>query len=125
MKKDKVIENETKEKETLNTEVTEEISSEVEKLSTNEDDLDLKENSGTGKEIFSNILDQLILAAISSVLVVIIDFALNAVGYRFVRDNGAVVGAGAIIYFIFNCIYTPLMAKTKEKKTIAKRILSI
>lgn len=125
MKKDKAIENETKEKETLNTEVAEEINSEVEKLATNEDDLDLQENSGTGKEIFSNILDQLILAAISSVLVVIIDFALNAAGYRFVRDNGSIVGAGAIIYFILNCIYAPLMAKTKDKKTIAKKILSI
>lgn len=122
MKKHKVVENEAKEKETLNKEVSEETNSEIEEVITNEGDL---EPSGTGKEILANILDQLILAAISSVLVVIIDFALNAAGYRFVRDNGSIVGAEAILYFILNCIYAPLMAKTKDKKTIAKRILSI
>ena len=61
----------------------------------------------------------------SSVLVVIIDFCMNVAGYRFVRDNGSIIGAAAIIYFIFNCIYAPLVAKTKDKKTIAKKILSI
>lgn len=130
MKKDKMTKNEAKEEETLNTEVlnekdTNKVNTEIEELITNNDDVELHEGSKTGKEILVNILDQIILAAISSVLVVAIDFCMNAAGYRFVRDNGSIIGAGAIIYFIFNCIYAPLMAKTKAKKTIAKKILSI
>lgn len=130
MEKENITENEAKEKETLNEEVSEEKKSnesntEIEELITSTDESEEKKPSGTGKEIMANILDQLILAAISSVLVVIIDFCMNAAGYRFVRDNGSIIAVAAIIYFIFNCIYAPLMAKTKAKKTIAKKILSI
>ena len=130
MEKDKITENEAKEKEASNGEVLEkkqsnESNTEIEDLITSTDGLEGKESVETGKEILVNILDQLILAAMSSVLVVIIDFCMNAVGYRFTRDNGSIIGAAAIIYFIFNCIYGPLMEKTKSKKTIAKKILSI
>lgn len=130
MEKDKITENEAKEKEASNGEVLEkkqsnESNTEIEDLITSTDVLEGKESVGTGKEILVNILDQLILAAMSSVLVVIIDFCMNVAGYRFVRDNGSIIGAAAIIYFIFNCIYAPLVAKTKDKKTIAKKILSI
>lgn len=110
MKKNEMTKNEAKEKEAFDTKFLEE---------------NLDEQSGAGKEILINVLDQIILAAISSILVVAIDYCMNAAGYRFVRDNGSIIGAGAIIYFIFNCIYAPLMAKTKAKKTIAKKILSI
>lgn len=130
MEKDKITENEAKEKKALNAEVSEEKKSnesntEIEDLVRSTDSSEEKESVGTGKEILASILDQLILAAMSSVLVVIIDFCMNVAGYRFVRDNGSIIGAAAIIYFIFNCIYAPLMAKTKAKKTIAKKILSI
>lgn len=130
MEKDKITENEAKEKKALNAEVSEEKKSndsntEIEDLVTSTYSSEGKESVGTGKEILASILDQLILAAMSSVLVVIIDFCMNVAGYRFVRDNGSIIGAAAIIYFIFNCIYAPLMAKTKAKKTIAKKILSI
>ena len=130
MEKENITENEAKEKEALNEKVSEEKianerNTEIEELITSTDESEEHKSSGTGKEIMANILDQLILAAISSVLVVIVDFCMNAAGYRFVRDNGSIIAAAAIIYFIFNCIYTPLMAKTKAKKTIAKKILSI
>lgn len=130
MEKDKITENEAKEKKALDAEVSEEKKSnesntEIEDLVRSTDSSEEKESVGTGKEILASILDQLILAAMSSVLVVIIDFCMNVAGYRFVRDNGSIIGAAAIIYFIFNCIYAPLMAKTKAKKTIAKKILSI
>lgn len=130
MEKDKITENEAKEKKALDAEVSEEKKSnesntEIEDLVRSTDSSEEKESVGTGKEILASILDQLILASMSSVLVVIIDFCMNVAGYRFVRDNGSIIGAAAIIYFIFNCIYAPLMAKTKAKKTIAKKILSI
>lgn len=130
MKEEKIIKNEVKDKENLNTEVLEEkklneVNTEIEELITSNDNSELQEETGIGKEILINIVDQLILAAVSSVLVVIIEYCINVFGYRFVRDNGSIVGAAVIIYFIFNCIYTPLMAKTKDKKTIAKKILSI
>lgn len=130
MEKDKIAENKTDEKEVSNAEISEEKKTnesnvEIEELITSTENSEVKENSGIGRKILVNILDQLILAAMSSVLVVIIDFCMNAVGYRFTRDNGSIIGAAAIIYFIFNCIYGPLMEKTKSKKTIAKKILSI
>ena len=43
----------------------------------------------------------------------------------FIRETGALVIAGGIIYFILNCIYAPIMKKTKMKNTIAKKILNI
>lgn len=130
MEKENITENETKEEMTLNEKDSREskvneINTEIEELVSNGKKSDEENSSSTGKEIMANILDELLLAAISSVLVVIVDFCLNAAGYRFVRDNGSIIGAAAIIFFIMNCIYAPLMAKTKAKKTIAKKILSI
>lgn len=132
MEKENITENETKEEATLKSEVSEknnrnENNTEIEELVAVDtaDVLEENESSSTGKLIMANLLDELILAAISSVLVVIVDFCLNVAGYRFARDNGSIIGAAAIIFFIMNCIYAPLMAKTKAKKTIAKKILSI
>jgi len=41
----------------------------------------------------------------------------------FIQGTGAIVIAGGIIYFILNCIYAPIMEKSKVKNTIAKKIL--
>lgn len=78
------------------------------------------------KFITANFLDQTIIIACSSVLVCLIDFIMRkAFGYMFVRDNGALILAGGIIYFIINCIYAPIMEKTKAENTIAKKILNM
>ncbi|EKQ55131.1 MULTISPECIES: RDD family protein [unclassified Clostridium] len=84
---------------------------------------DDKESSG--RIIFANILDQVLIVAGSALLLLICDLVLKLFGYMFVRDNGALILAGSIIYFIINCIYVPILEKSKLKGTIAKRILNM
>lgn len=87
---------------------------------------ELNEKSLVSKLIAANVLDQLIMIAGSAVLLFLIDLIMRkAFGYMFVRENGALVLAGGIIYFIENCIYTPIMEKTKLENTIAKKILNL
>jgi hypothetical protein len=43
----------------------------------------------------------------------------------FVRDNGSIILAGGIIYFIINCIYAPIMEKSKLENTFGKKILNM
>lgn len=90
----------------------------------NDDDSDVNESSCT-KVILANILDQLLVLAGSAVLLLLCDLILRVFGYMFVKETGALVLAGGIIYFIINCIYAPVMEKSKLKNTIAKKILNI
>ena len=76
------------------------------------------------KIIFANILDQLLVLAGSAVLLLLIDVILKSFGYMFVKESGAIVLAGAIVYFVINCIYTPIMETSKIKNTIGKKILN-
>jgi len=87
-------------------------------------DADINENSSK-KFILANILDQLLVVAASSVLVLLCDVVLRLFGYMFIKGTGSIVIAGGIIYFILNCIYAPIMEKSKAKNTIAKKILNI
>ncbi len=77
------------------------------------------------KIILANVLDQVLIIAGSSLLLLLSDLILKIFGYMFVRDNGSLILAGGIIYFIINCIYAPIMEKSKLKKTFAKKILDI
>lgn len=98
---------------------------EIQELRNDEkNDADINENSSK-KFILANILDQLLVVAASTVLVLLCDIVLNLFGYMFVKGTGAIVIAGGIIYFILNCIYAPIMEKSKAKNTIAKKILNI
>jgi len=109
---------------TKNQEVKEEDTNiEIEGLKNDEkNDADINENSSK-KFILANILDQLLVVAASSVLVLLCDVVLRLFGYMFIQGTGAIVIAGGIIYFILNCIYAPIMEKSKVKNTIAKKIL--
>ena len=111
---------------TKNQEVKEENTNiEIEGLKNDEkNDADINENSSK-KFILANILDQLLVVAASSVLVLLCDVVLRLFGYMFIKGTGAIVIAGGIIYFILNCIYAPIMEKSKAKNTIAKKILNI
>lgn len=85
-----------------------------------------KKKSLVGKLIAANALDQIIMIAGSAVLLFLIDLIMRkAFGYMFVRENGALILAGGIIYFIVNCIYIPIMERTKLENTVAKRILNL
>lgn len=97
---------------------------ELSKLINDEDNND-DNKSSWAKVILSNILDQLLVLAGSAVLLLLCDLILRLFGYMFVKETGALVVAGGIIYFIINCIYAPVMEKSKLKNTIAKKILNI
>ena len=144
MKKDNIKENEIKsevgeiEVQTSNIETTEadtnsksqeakeeNTNTEIEGLINGENnDEDIKKNSSI-QVILANVLDQLLIIASSAVLLLLCDFVLKLFGYMFIRETGALVIAGGIIYFILNCIYAPIMEKSKAKNTIAKKILNI
>lgn len=73
------------------------------------------------KNILANILDQFIILAFSSVSMLLFDFIIRIIGYMVTMPAQVLL----IIYFIVNCIYGPIIKKTKLRKTIAKKILNI
>lgn len=77
------------------------------------------------KGILTNVLDQTLLTATSAVLVILFEQILKLFGYRFVQGTGAIILAAGIIYFILNCIYAPIMEKSKIKRTIANKVLNV
>lgn len=126
MEKDNVKENETE----VNTEekYSVEISNGHEENADNEiqNDSNSKESQVSfGKVIFANFLDQLIIVAGSSVILLVADLIMRIFGYQFVREGYALVSALMCVYFVINCFYERLMEKTKLKKTIAKKILNL
>ena len=92
----------------------------------NDDSANKDENvNSCTKSILANILDQVLIVAASSILVLLCDVVLRLFGYMFVQGTGAIIMAAGIIYFIINCIYAPVMGKSKAKNTIARKILNI
>ena len=144
MEKDNIKENQIKseveeaEVQTSNIEATETEADTIEKnnkeqntnieiqelISDKDDEKDKNENSCT-KVLLANILDQLLLVAASAVLILLCNVILSLCGYMFIKGTGSIEIAAGIIYFILNCIYAPIMEKSKAKNTIAKKILNI
>jgi hypothetical protein len=75
--------------------------------------------------ILANVLDQLLIIAGSCLLLLVCDLILKIFGYMFVRENGSLILAGGIIYFIINCFYAPIMEKSKLENTFARKILNM
>lgn len=136
MEKDNVKENETE----VNTDEKEEniveLSKEHEENTNNElqdliedheEEIDSKESNkpSFGKEIFANLLDQFVILAGSSVILLIADVVMRMFGYQFVRETGILVAVVMCVYFVINCFYVQLMERTKLKNTIAKKILNL
>ena len=136
MEKDNVKENETE----VNTDEKEENSVELSKeheektnnelqdlIEDHEEEVDSKENNkpSFGKEIFANLLDQFVILAGSSVILLIADVVMRMFGYQFVRETGILVAVVMCVYFVINCFYVQLMERTKLKNTIAKKILNL
>ncbi|MBZ0312748.1 RDD family protein [Clostridium butyricum] len=136
MEKDNVKENETE----VNTDEKEEYSVELSKeheentnnelqdlIEDHEEEVDSKESNkpSFGKEIFANLLDQFVILAGSSVILLIADVVMRMFGYQFVRETGILVAVVMCVYFVINCFYVQLMERTKLKNTIAKKILNL
>lgn len=73
------------------------------------------------KKLFSNILDQSLIIALSSILLIIFDFLIKFVGYMVVMPLGVLL----IIYFIVNSLYSPILKNTRIKKTLGEKIFNI
>lgn len=135
MEKDNVKENETEvntdEKEEniveLSKEHEENTNNELQDLIEDHEEVDSKENNkpSFGKEIFANLLDQFVILAGSSVILLIADVVMRMFGYQFVRETGILVAVVMCVYFVINCFYVQLMERTKLKNTIAKKILNL
>ena len=130
MEKENIIENENEEVKASNVENEEVVlENNIEEATNNgEGNLSIEEGDHkdpAGATILANSLDQIIMIAASALLVFLCDTILRVFGYRFVQGNGAIILAGAIVYFILNCIYSPIMEKTKLRNTIARKILSV
>lgn len=136
MKKDDLKENETE----INTEEKKEhnvdLSNESEDNTNNElqdliegheEKIDSEDNSrpSFGTEVFANLLDQLVILASSSLILLIADLVMRMFGYQFIREAGVLVTVVMCVYFVINCFYKQLMERTKLKNTIAKRILNL
>lgn len=82
-----------------------------------------KEKKGPSllKKLFSNILDQSLIIALSSILLIIFDFLIKFVGYMVVMPLGVLL----IIYFIVNSLYSPIIKNSKLKKTLGEKIFNI
>ncbi|WP_394897556.1 RDD family protein [Clostridium butyricum] len=135
MEKDNVKENETEvntdEKEENSVELSKEheenTNNELQDLIEDHEGVDSKENNkpSFGKEIFANLLDQFVILAGSSVILLIADVVMRMFGYQFVRETGILVAVVMCVYFVINCFYVQLMERTKLKNTIAKKILNL
>lgn len=135
MEKDNVKENETEvntdEKEENSVELSKEheenTNNELQDLIEDHEEVDSKENNkpSFGKEIFANLLDQFVILAGSSVILLIADVVMRMFGYQFVRETGILVAVIMCVYFVINCFYVQLMERTKLKNTIAKKILNL
>ncbi|ALP89368.1 MULTISPECIES: RDD family protein [Clostridium] len=135
MEKDNVKENETEvntdEKEENSVELSKEheenTNNELQDLIEDHEEVDSKENNkpSFGKEIFANLLDQFVILAGSSVILLIADVVMRMFGYQFVRETGILVAVVMCVYFVINCFYVQLMERTKLKNTIAKKILNL
>jgi hypothetical protein len=119
---DEVEENEIKKISNTEEETDNNVNKEVESLITSDEESDKQSSS---KFILANALDQLLMIAGSALLVLLCDIILKLCGYMFVRDNGSIILAGGIIYFIINCIYGPIMEKSKLENTFGKKILNM
>ena len=135
MEKDNVKENETEvntdEKEENSVELSKEheenTNNELQDLIEDHEEVDSKENNkpSFGKEIFANLLDQFVILAGSSVILLIADVVMRMFGYQFVRETGILVAVVMCVYFVINCFYVQLIERTKLKNTIAKKILNL
>lgn len=96
-------------------------SSEIDQVINEEDKEKEQRHIPFFKNILANILDQVIILAFSSVSMLLFDFIIRIIGYMVAMPAQVLL----IIYFIVNCIYGPIMKKTKLRKTIAKKILNI
>ena len=138
MEKDNVKDNETNsdmeetEVQASGVENTEEVTNDTEEAAVtvseeieNSTSEEVNRKSAASGVILANILDQLLIIVCSSLLVFVCNLVLKLFGYMFIQGNGSIILAGGIIYFILNCIYAPIMEKTKLRTTIAKKILNI
>lgn len=84
-----------------------------------------EKKSSFGREVFANLLDQLVILSGSSLILLIADLVMRIFGYQFIRETGVLVTVVMCVYFVINCFYAQLMERTKLKNTIAKRILNL
>lgn len=84
-----------------------------------------EENSNKGASFFmkilSNIIDQLVVLAMSGIILVIFQFILKFIGYNVIMPLGFLL----IFYYIVNVLYSSITGNTKSNRSIGKRVFNI
>ncbi|MBW6408801.1 RDD family protein [Clostridium weizhouense] len=73
------------------------------------------------KKILSNIIDQLIVLAMSGIILLIFKFILKLIGYNVIMPLGFLL----IFYYIINVLYSSITENTKGKRSIGKKVFNI
>ena len=80
----------------------------------------IDDNPSFGKRFFANILDQIILGAISLLVLVIFSLIIKIFGYMISMP----IPMFLIAYVVLNILYVPVF-ENKGGRTLGKRILAI
>lgn len=73
------------------------------------------------KRIFANVLDEIIIFAVSVVLLLLLQVIMKAIGFKIVEPATFLL----IIYAIINVFYFPLLEGSGYATTIGKRLLKL
>lgn len=76
---------------------------------------------GLFSRIFGCVLDQVIVLGVASLLMVVFNLILRLFGFMIVEFTPMLL----IFFFIVNCLYSPLMERMQDGRTLGKRIMNI
>lgn len=99
-------------------------SSEDELLSKGKQKIELKEEIPSGsfiKRLLSNIIDQIVCAGSSIILLYCVSIILPIFNYRLVTKLPMLI----IIYIVVNILYSAILESTKLKNTLGKALLKL
>lgn len=117
LEQDNVDEVDLKEQENENVQVEEETKEEVVEAPVKAK----KNRSKTVNKLLAGLIDQLVVASLSLIFILLFDFFIRFIGYKVVDG----VGMYLIFYIIVNIIYPALCALIKVEGTYGTKIMSV
>lgn len=73
------------------------------------------------KDLFANLLDEMLLFGVSALLLMLFDFILKLFGFT-VKEPGIFLTG---FFFVINVLYFPIIQNSRYGTTIGKRILKL
>ncbi|GAA0077343.1 hypothetical protein UT300005_17210 [Clostridium sp. CTA-5] len=91
------------------------------KLNKQQDEENNNKEASFFVKMLSNVIDQLVVLAMSGIVLVIFQFILKFIGYNILMPLGFLL----IFYYIVNVLYSSIIGNTKGKKSIGQRVFNI